>query len=42
MKKTCPFCLMMRRAIRNAVVGMTLSASFLVAGFYAYRNISGI
>ena len=30
-KSQCPFCRMMRRAIRNAVIGMSASAVLLAA-----------
>ena len=41
-KGTCPFCLMMRRATRNAVIGMTVGASVLAAVFFTYQRIGGI
>lgn len=37
-KKTCPFCKMMDRAVKNAIIGMGLSGSVLAAVIYGYQS----
>ncbi|HEY9162981.1 MAG TPA: hypothetical protein VIN57_00120 [Magnetovibrio sp.] len=39
---TCPFCRMMRGAARNAIVGMTLSATVLATIILTYQHFAKI
>lgn len=39
---TCPFCRMMRQATRNAIIGMTLSATVLAAVIFTVQHFTKI
>lgn len=41
-KPACPYCQMMRRAVKNAFIGMSLSAFALGIAAFAYQNLQGI
>lgn len=39
---TCPFCRMLKQATRNAIIGMTLSATALAAIFFTVQHFTKI